>query len=67
VAQTAVAGLPARCQKEVAQRPPLDADEEPVDLEEGADDGDEGPVPSTGPTRPAPVEVPLIDVAMVEA
>jgi hypothetical protein len=65
-AQTSARGLRTRRQKEVAQRPALDADEEPVGLEESSDGGDEGPVPAAGPAGPAPDEVPLIDVAMVE-
>ena len=60
-------GLRTSCQQEVAQRAALDADEEPVDLEERSDGGDEVPAAAAEPGGPVPVEVPLIDVAMVEA
>src|SRR4029450_9778510 len=65
-AQTAPTGLRTRCQKEVAQRAPLGADEEPVELEERAGERDERSLPGPRAGRSVPTEVSLIDVAMVE-
>src|SRR4029453_1860884 len=65
-AQTAPTGLRARRQKEVAQRAPLDADEESVELEKGAGERDERSVPGLRCGRSVPTGVSLIDVAMVE-
>src|SRR5215204_6180494 len=65
-AETPAAGLRTRRQGEVAKRSALDADEEAVQLEKSAEDDEERPVPALGPGRAPPVEVSLIDVAMVE-
>jgi len=63
--QRASGRQPAR-QRQVPERAALDADEESVELDEGAGEGDERPVPALRPGRASPVEVSLIDVAMVE-
>src|SRR4029450_495179 len=65
-AHTAPSGLRTRRQYEVAERPVLDPHEERVELDEESEGSDERGEAVADGRRPAPVEVSLIDVAMVE-
>src|SRR5438094_10016652 len=64
--QRSPCALVARGQKEVTEGAALDADEEPVDLEEGGEDGEGGPLPAFRRGGAVPVEASLIEVPMVE-